>query len=324
MTELPVWRLRPDMIFPMRDTIVVLDQVQPVAVAFRGDGSYHSSASWSELVAAPHELMSPTARRIARIGDELLVLEYPDAPVVALGISAGGTLAAVTGERLPPNASLEKSPLWRVPNWRSSKDGWYAETELRDGYLWSATLTRGRGGAVGRVEFGEPASIHSLEVAEGTAFVTVQRANKRPWQFTPVRELYRVANLDGTLVAQLVELPLVESRLWGSASSDEQEGARLVDYLTFSLGGARGIRELGARDVEITIKGAGPATTIQTRFRLPRLPGRSLIQTDRPFDEVGRTVGLRYWNVLLDEDMATGGLDRVVSHAPDGADEVQV
>ena len=82
----------------------------------------------------------------------------------------------------------------------------------------------------------------------------------------------------------------------------KQVALLLARYLPFTVGECRTVLESGGIDVEFGVRDMDGLPRIETSFRLDP-SGPRFVHVDEPVDELGRSTGLSFFTVLLDEDI---------------------
>ncbi|WP_431926030.1 hypothetical protein [Amycolatopsis tucumanensis] len=265
----------------LRSHFLLVDRFQPVAVSMSTNGRVVDVVSWASSAAAPEKLGWPN-RRVVPGEDRLLVQDLPDGAGVVLEVTADGRLDHRIEPDVPEHLPGAIHRRLFAPVSRTVAAGdpgghtWHIES-MTDGFFRSAAVTLS---GVGRFDLPRPASVSALAaMGDELAFVCVQRADKRPWNFEPETQLWMV-QARNTLCA-------------GKWSSRRTCRTRCQAFL----------QEFQAVNPELTIHGDVTAgdVTVDLTFGLPHLPDVRFRRRDHPFDE-GRPL--------------SGLIDALAPHAP--------
>ncbi|MFD2419752.1 hypothetical protein [Amycolatopsis pigmentata] len=297
---------------------VAVDRVQPVVVSISADGQLLDTRSWSREVAVPEASTWPN-QKFAIDGRTLFAQSLPTGETVAVEVGADGRLEHGVADRWPAEASVVVRPrMWSAPPIVSPDHGddgrtWSVRSKL-DQFSWSADVTlTGKGGEIEALNIPEPASVVSYSsIGAETVALCVQRANKRPWPFSPDIEMWLISAQPEGLSSHVLPDIDITGLCWEKDMSPERKIKRQVEfsnYLSYSTGQYQGVRECGADNIELAVSGDVSAgePVIDLRFTLDDIPGVTFVRTDRPFDELGNVAGgLRDMNVSLVEDLRAG------------------
>lgn len=266
-------------LFVVRDCVVAVDRLQPVAALLSPTGVLLDVTSWAEHSNAPEEWVWPN-RRVAAGEDTVVVQDLPDGRAVGLVVGAG---------RFDRIDAADAEQTWRHPRlfgavpttfgaWtfegQRTNDRWWSWVE-RDGHRWTA----GEGSFVARA------------VTEEWAVTAIRRAPVRPWAFRPQHELVLLtAGATGLVPAQIEPID-VAPHCWPRRPDADQA---FRDYLPWSENLARVIQNEGGRDVRLVVE----APNVDIHFTQH---GFRYLLHDEPLDELGRPAGLRFWDTGIDD-----------------------
>jgi hypothetical protein len=294
-----VRRFRPTFVHDVGGVWLATDDLQPVAVALSAGGEVVDVVSWNRIP-APQQVAWPW-RRVHAVGSAVWVQDRPDGPTVRIDVSAAGNLSVAQAP--PPEIMAAPAPPAYSRFARSGEfeagdgTGWRFASVLDD-FRWTSEVHRV--GADGTTAWSLGAgSIVSWATAGPAAAVCVRRAPKRPWAFRPDHDLILLgANSPAIAVPDGLD---VTELCWPRPSADHVAGL-LADYLPFTVGECRTAIQSGATDVGFTVRDLDGLPRIETTFRLSE-PGPRFVHVDEPVDELGRSVGLQFLNIMLDEDL---------------------
>ncbi|MGW4591064.1 hypothetical protein ACWEKJ_27405 [Amycolatopsis thermoflava] len=308
----------------LRSHFLLVDRFQPVAVSMSTNGRVVDVVSWASSAAAPEEPGWPN-RRVVPGEDRLLVQDLPDGAGVVLEVTADGRLDHRIEPDVPEHlpGAIHRRLFAPVSLTVAAGDPgghtWHIES-MTDGFFRSAAVTLS---GVGRFDLPRPASVSALAaMGADLAFVCVQRADKRPWNFEPETQLWMVQARPDRLTPRLMPALDITDLCWPRPLGPEHALRRQVElssYLSYSLSGLRFLQEFQAVNPELTIHGdvAAGDVTVDLTFGLPHLPDVRFRRRDRPFDERGVLAGgLRDLNISLEEDLLSGLIDALAPHAP--------
>lgn len=279
---------------------VVIDCLQPVAAFFGPDGSHQGTCSWASVVAAPLSMHWPN-RRIACVGDEVVVQELPNGD--ACRISVARQESSVVRDP----ADL-KNLQWRYPKMLG--------TPAKGSGEWRFGTTRVRNRLTSHIDLGGSSvtrrgSLVDFAVGNERAIALVREADVRPWLLDPTHAILILDGQSGSPSATTCR-PLDIS---GSCWPKRAEWSRLLaEYLPFTMGQVEHLYRAGAKDVSVKVTELDTRPSIDVRFRLNASGDTWLVRHDEPIDELGNLAGLAFWNVSFGEDLPLSGIDERSSH----------
>ena len=294
-----VSRLTAAILAELNGHLLVIDDRQPVALLLGPDGRIRSVASWPEVPPPPQPFDADRRRVVQVRRGRARVTDEPAGPSVVLSIRGGVLTAEHQDEDLadwePPHAAHLFRRIRRVDH-----DG--TEWTFRGRHAWprvDAVVSRTRrGGEVRHWDLGT-GSVSDALVLDGVAYVCVRRANKRPWEFDPARDLWRIVDDEPERLDVGID---ISDRCWPPRPYLVEELARAFDRLH---GDVQTAVEHGATDIRVVVEDLDRLPRIKLYFTLAG--GRRYVRTDEPFDELGcATGGLSAFTIILDEDLRTG------------------
>lgn len=154
------------------------------------------------------------------------------------------------------------------------------------------------GGEVRRWDLGTGSASDAL-IHHGVPYVCVRRADARPWDFEPARDLWRI--VDG--IPERLEIDAeISDRCWPPRPCREDDLSRALDSMRYD---AETAVEHGATDVRIVMEDLDRLPRLRLYFMMPG--NKPYVRTDQPFDELGCTTGgLAALGIILDEDLHAG------------------
>lgn len=267
--------------------VVAVDRLQPVAALLTLGGTPLDVVSWADRRDPPAEWVWPN-RRVAVVGDRVLVQDLPDERPVALVVGDGRFRRV---EDAP-----DAGPEWRYPRLfravPTAVRGWTFGGQRIGNGLWCWVERNGRRWTAGA------GSVVAHAVEPSWAVAAIRRAPVRPWAFSPAHELVALAaGPDRPVPTAVAPIP-VDEHCWPVRGDRERV---LAEYLPWTENLQRVIAACGGRDVRRTVH--GPSVDIAFR-----LGDHALVLHDEPLDELGRPVGLHFWDLGIDDLDALPGM----------------
>lgn len=260
--------------------VVAVDRLQPVAALLATDGTPLDVVSWAARRDPPPEWVWPN-RRVAVLGDRVLVQDLPDERPVALVVGDGRFRRV--------EDAADTGPAWRHPRLFAAiprtVDGWIFGAQRTGNRLWCWVERDGRRWAAGAGSVVAHATDPSWTVA------AIRRAPVQPWAFSPAHELVALAaGPEGPVPTPVAPIP-VDGHCWPVRGDRDRA---LAEYLPWTENLQRVIAAHGGRDVRRTVH--GPSVDISFR-----VGDHHLVLHDEPLDELGRPVGLHFWGTGIDD-----------------------
>ncbi len=134
----------------------------------------------------------------------------------------------------------------------------------------------------------------------------MQRANKKPWPFSPPCEIQLLTATEHGLTSMQVPSIDIAHLCWPRERDGLAVRRELGEYLDFACGSLYAATDKGAYDPQLVVHGIGLDTVIELWFRLETFPDTVFCRRDVPFDETGTIAGLRARTIMLDEDIEFG------------------
>jgi hypothetical protein len=295
----PLRYFRPSLMTVLEESLLIFDERQPVALALDRAGSFKSVASWAHHP-PPSQDFQPGRRRTVVVSHESVRVVDGQGEAATAISHHGQTLnvtmdnSGVTGKEAHHTASLFQ-PIRRI----SEAGVQWTFTTLFDGPRVASLVTRVT--STGKVRLWNlgPGSATDAVVLEETPYVCIRRAHRRPWEFEPTSEVWRIVDDEPTRIDTLID---ISRHCWPLRPYAEQD-------LTCAFGraaeDARLVVACGATDVKIVVEDVERMPRLQLLFSMPN--GKSYARSDHPFDELGSTTGgLAALGIILAEDVEAG------------------
>ncbi|OZM83494.1 hypothetical protein [Pseudonocardia sp. MH-G8] len=291
---------RPALVGRQNETYLVVDEVQPFAVALSEHGNVLGEISWNHL--EPPKAWSWPPREIVVDDSSAWVRDLPDGPVVRITRSSAAEWHATPTDpaEIPDTARRKRSRFAMPRAVRVVGERRWAYTPRLDGFQWEASVNTDQlGEDRGSWALG-PGSITCVAETEGAAAVCIRRAAKRPWDFHADHEMFLLeAGHPHARTALRRDSIDIRDRAWDAPQVDATSA--VSRYLPYTLSEAQAARREGATEVSITIEEPDNRPLIKITFTLD---GRRYERVDEPIDELGRLAGgLRDLGIFLAEDL---------------------
>ncbi|WP_253862414.1 hypothetical protein [Prauserella halophila] len=299
---------RPTCLVPIGLHLVVIDEMQPVAIMLNRSGRFVQMVTW-EWAAGPTAALWPP-RTVAYCENSVWVDDRAGADVIRIDSVDDTEFTVTRTESIPEDSEIVRvrRSIWRSRLLRSDEYGsWDLSSSLKDnGTAWDSTIARHVGESATK-EFEVPAGFGAFQdavVLNRNLFATMRRAAKRPWSSRPPAEVLRVeTNGDVSTVVGAQEFDIT--------SHCRGESPFAPSPRDVAVNGVVGVLQSGDLDspavsnpsVRVSDWEADPVLDI--RFEHEARPGLQLVRREYLLHEFGFAQDSGDFGVFLSEDILT-------------------
>lgn len=289
--------------------IVVVDEIQPVALVFDEHASLMRTVGWAWAAGPAQAVWRP--RTVATSGWSLWVDDGAGADVVRLDMSETATCDVQRVAALPSRGEAQHQPyvLWRSHLTIPAVGGtWYTRSTLGDsGVSWYSSVQwrpNTSETAVRECDLGF-GSIHAAVAYHESLFVAVRRAGKRPWVFRPPIDLLRLTP-DGSVETVLAHDSFDVSSYCRGISPHAPSAQSVVwDRLGHEMNSDH--RDIPkSSNIAFTVRDWNVDPVFELSFDHPARPGlrlvrRELLRTEFGFQQSAGDMSVFLWEDVMFE-----------------------